>query len=68
MVPETLHDLIVGFLNSGSSKKQFAWCRCGAAIEHRKTTLFYDGRRWDIVLQVCLKCHPAASFPISHDA
>ncbi len=68
MVPETLHDSIVSFLNSNSSKKQVARCRCGAMMKPQKTTLFYDGQRWDVVLQVCSKCRPAPSVPISHDA
>jgi hypothetical protein len=66
MVAETLHDSIVTFLDSNASKKPVARCVCGAAMEPHYATFFYDGRSWEVVLQVCLKCHPDPGF--SYDA
>lgn len=66
MGPQTLHDSIVSFLNSNSVKKPISRCHCGATMKPYKTTFFYDGQSWNIVLEVCLKCRPEPSVPISH--
>jgi hypothetical protein len=63
MIPKTPYDSIVSLPNSNSSSDR---CFCGAAMKPQKTTIFFDDQRWDVVLQVCLKCHPAPSVPISH--
>jgi hypothetical protein len=68
MPPETLHDSIVNFLNSSKSKERVARCLCGAVLEPRYTTFFYDGQSWEIVLQVCVKCNPAPKVPVWPDA
>jgi len=62
----TLHQSIVEFLDSSSAPpRRVDRCACGAVMEHRETTFFYEGREWKIELPVCLKC---ASPTHAHDA
>lgn len=68
MVPETLHESILSFLNSKTRQKPIARCYCGALMVPYNTKFFYDGRSWDVVLETCLKCQPAPDGPISYDA
>jgi hypothetical protein len=58
MVPEPIHDSIVSFLVSSASKKPIVRCSCGAAMQPRYVTFFYDGKSWEVSLELCLKCHP----------
>lgn len=63
----TLHQSIVEFLDSSSAPPQRVEqrCACGAVMERRETTFFYEGREWKVELPVCLKCAPSRHL---HDA
>jgi hypothetical protein len=60
MVPETLHQTVLDFLNSVSSakRKKVVRCGCGAVMKYQNATFFYEGRNWDVELPICFKCHP----------
>jgi hypothetical protein len=59
MVPETLHQTVVDFLNSVSSaRKKIVHCGCGAVMKYQRGTFFYEGRNWEVELPICFKCHP----------
>jgi hypothetical protein len=64
----TLSQSIINFLESASSaKKKIACCRCGAIMEHQKTTFFYECQSWNVELPVCIRCNPSPTAP-KHDA
>jgi hypothetical protein len=66
--PTTLNQSIVKFLESASSAKNTTpRCRCGATMKYQKTTIFYEGKGWEVELPVCVRCNPSPSAP-SHDA
>ena len=70
---EELRVTIVDFLNAAAaesataSSKTVVCDECGAAKENRMSTFFYDGQTWEILLPVCVKCHPIVHV-ITHDA
>lgn len=67
MAPENINEAIIDFLNSASTTKRLTRCNCGTMREHRKTTLFYNGQRWEAELPVCPNCSGPPVVP-THDA
>jgi hypothetical protein len=70
---EELRETIVDFLNSAAtesattSTKTVVCDECGAAKENRMSTFFYDGQPWELLVPICVKCHPTLHV-ITHDA
>jgi hypothetical protein len=67
MAPDSVHESILEFLNSAklSRRARDSRCACGSRMTRQKTTFFYDGQSWKVILPVCLKCRPAPDVPIS---
>jgi hypothetical protein len=59
MAPNTLNQSLIEFLQTVSSTKELYRCTCGAIMQYRNTTFFYDGQNWEVQLPVCPACYPA---------
>jgi hypothetical protein len=69
MAPDSVNESILKFLNSDDpSRRRNTRCPCGSIMTRQNTTFFYNGQSWEVILRVCLKCHPAPHVRISHDA
>jgi hypothetical protein len=70
MAPDSVRESILEFLNSvkPSRRARDTRCACGSTMTPRNTTFFYNGQSWEVILSVCLKCHPAPDVPVSYDA
>jgi hypothetical protein len=69
MAPDSARESILEFLSSAkSSPTRNNRCACGSTMARQNTTFFYNGQSWEVILSVCLKCHPAPDVPVSYDA
>ena len=75
MAPDSAHESVLEFLNSPKSSRRAGDARCfacGSTLTPRSTTFFYGGQSWEVILRVCIKCHPAphvsTDVPTSYDA
>ena len=68
MASDGLRESVLSLLNSlGSGEQQIGRCRCGAIVEHRKTTFFYEGQSWEVEFPICPVCSKTLRIT-SHDA
>jgi hypothetical protein len=59
-----LSQAIVAFLNSANTRPLTNLCPdCGSQLEHGEYSFFYRGQTWEILLPICLNCHPISDFP-----
>jgi len=67
MVPNSARESILEFLDSAKPSRRAGdtRCACGSRTTRQNTTFFYDGQSWEVILRVCLKCHPATNLPFS---
>ena len=68
MAPDSVHESILEFLKSAKSSRRAGdtrCCACGSATTPQNITFFFDSQSWQVILRVCLKCHPAPCPPIS---
>ena len=71
MAPDSVRESILEFLNSVKPSRRARDTRrraCGSTMTPQKTTFFYNGQSWGVILRVGLKCHPAPDVPASYDA
>jgi hypothetical protein len=68
---ETLQETIVDFLNTAGTASlvmdNSACEACGATVEYRPFTFFYQGQSWEVCLPFCVNCQPGKPL-LAHEA